>query len=104
MTTWMRCYWDEEDTWFFFEAGPDGWVTRQVELRGPASVPVAAAAETEWQHARDTGRLGEYESRFGSTAEAPVSTWEGHEPEQLTADEFEQVWEAARRHLAAGPR
>ncbi|MET8038472.1 hypothetical protein ABZT01_37200, partial [Streptomyces sp. NPDC005345] len=36
MTTWMRCYWDEEDVWFYFEVDVDGWVARQVELQGPA--------------------------------------------------------------------
>jgi hypothetical protein len=31
----MRCHWDEEDIWFYFEADAEGWVTRQVELQGP---------------------------------------------------------------------
>ncbi|MFF8387359.1 hypothetical protein ACF053_27465 [Streptomyces kanasensis] len=32
MTIWVRCYWDEEDTWFYFEVDAEGWVIRQVEL------------------------------------------------------------------------
>ncbi|MGW7460135.1 hypothetical protein [Streptomyces sp. NPDC054797] len=103
MTTWMRCYWDEEDIWFYFEVDVDSWVTRQIELQGPELRPIAAASLDEWQHAHDTGRLVEYDDRFGITAELPVSEWEGHEPEQLTCDEFEEVWDAARRQIAARP-
>ncbi|MFE3653320.1 hypothetical protein ACFXO2_36995 [Streptomyces sp. NPDC059152] len=35
MTTWVRCYWDEEDTWFYFGVDAAGWEIRQVELEGP---------------------------------------------------------------------
>lgn len=85
----MRCYWDEEDVWFYFEVDAGGWVTRQVELEGPELTPTAAAS------------LDEYDSRFGFTAELPVSEWEGHDPEQLTLEEFEEVWGAARRRIAS---
>ncbi|GAA2120393.1 hypothetical protein [Streptomyces synnematoformans] len=37
----------------------------------------------------------------GLTAELPVPEWEGHHPEQLTADDFEKVWSTARRQIAA---
>ncbi|MFD4483271.1 hypothetical protein ACFWPU_45205 [Streptomyces sp. NPDC058471] len=104
MTTWMRCYWDEEDIWFYFEVGAEGWVTRQIELQGSALTPIAAAALDEWQRAQDAGRLDEYDSRFGLTAELPVSEWEGHDPEELTSDQFEEVWGMARRHIAALPQ
>ncbi|MFE9468831.1 hypothetical protein ACFYNW_35430 [Streptomyces virginiae] len=99
----MRCYWDEEDVWFYFEVDAEGWVTRQIELEGPALTPIAAASLTEWQRASDTGRLDEYDSRFGVTAELPVSEWEGHDPEQLTADVFEEVWDSARWQITAQP-
>ncbi|MFJ4920529.1 hypothetical protein [Streptomyces sp. NPDC088725] len=89
MTTWMRCYWDEEDVWFYFEVDGEGWVTRQVELQGPERTPVAAAS------------LDEPDDRFGFTSEAPVSEWEGHDPGQLPSDTFEEVWGAARRQIAA---
>lgn len=65
VTTWMRCYWDEEDVWFYFEVDAEGWVTRQVELQGPEQTPVAAASLDEWQQAHYAGRLDEYDSRFG---------------------------------------
>ncbi|HEY9326798.1 MAG TPA: hypothetical protein VIS09_00940 [Streptomyces sp.] len=103
MTTWMRCYWDEEDTWFYFEVDAEGWVIRQVELEGPELIPIAAACLAEWQRARDAGRLGDYDSRFGITAELPVSEWEGHDPEQLTFEEFEDVWGPARQQIASRP-
>lgn len=103
VTTWMRCYWDEEDVWFYFEVDVDGWVARQVELQGPALRPIAAACLAEWQQAHGSGRLDEYDSRFGITAEQPVSEWEGHEPEQLTCEEFEEIWQAARRQIASQP-
>ncbi|WP_312876717.1 hypothetical protein [Streptomyces bohaiensis] len=103
MTTWMRCHWDEEDTWFNFEVDAEGCVTRQAELEGPELIPVAAASLAEWQRARDAGRLGDYDSSFGITAELPVSEWEGHEPEQLTFEEFEDVWGPARQRIASRP-
>ncbi|MFJ2745829.1 hypothetical protein ACIO3O_39925 [Streptomyces sp. NPDC087440] len=99
----MRCYWDEDDTWFYFEVDASGWVTRQVELEGPQRVPVAAASLAEWQRAQDAGQLDQYDGRFGITAEIPVSEWEGHHPEPLTREEFENVWEPARRHIADPP-
>jgi hypothetical protein len=43
----MRCYWDEEDIWFYFEVDADGWVTRQIELQGSELTPIAAASLDE---------------------------------------------------------
>lgn len=102
VTTWMRCYWDEEDTWFYFEVDGEGWVIRQVELEGPELIPGVAASLAEWQLAFDAGRLDEI-SRFGITAELPVSEWAGHVPEQLAFEEFEEVWGTARRQIASRP-
>ncbi|MFF9179066.1 hypothetical protein [Streptomyces sp. NPDC014793] len=100
----MRCYWDEEDVWFYFELDAEGWVTRQVELQGPASTPIAAASLEEWQRAQNVGHQGDYDIRFGVTAELPVSEWEGHAPEQVSSEEFEAVWGRARRLIASRPR
>lgn len=55
------------------------------------------------QQAHDAGLLDEYDNRFGITAELPVSEWEGHDPEQLTSEEFEEVWDTARRQISARP-
>ncbi|MFE0422079.1 hypothetical protein [Streptomyces sp. NPDC058953] len=97
----MRCYWDEEDVWYYFEVDADGWVVRQVEFAGPGLTPIAAASLAEWQQAYDAGRVDKYDSRFGITAEAPVSEWEGHDPEELTSEEFEKVWDSARRQITS---
>ena len=99
MTKWLRCYWDEEDIWFYFELDADGQVTRQVELQEPELTPLAAASLEEWQHAQETSRLAEYEANYGLTAELPFQEWEGHEPQGLSADEFEGVWAAAREQI-----
>ena len=89
VTRWFRSYWDEEDTWFYFEVGDNDWVRRQVELEGPDRRPVvAASAEND-----DAG--------YGFTAESPVTDWEGHVEEPLTFEEFKDAWAAARRHLTA---
>ncbi|WP_327309109.1 hypothetical protein OG730_00245 [Streptomyces sp. NBC_01298] len=99
----MRCCWDEQDTWSYFEVDAEGWVTRQIELEGPELIQIAAASLAEWQQARDTGSLDEYDNRFGITAELPVPEWEGHDPEELTSDQFEEVWDSARRQITARP-
>ncbi|MFB6980294.1 hypothetical protein [Streptomyces scopuliridis] len=104
MTTWMRCYWDEEAVWFYFEVDAEGWVTRQIELEGPALTATAVASFDEWQQAHAAGQPAEYDSRFGITAELPVSEWEGQDPEQLTSEEFEEVRGPARWQIASRPR
>ncbi|OIJ85132.1 hypothetical protein BIV25_44865 [Streptomyces sp. MUSC 14] len=99
MTTWVRCFWDEEAVWFYFELDTDGYVIRQVELQEPGNKVLAAASLAEWQGAERNGRSAEYESVYGLTAELPVSEWEGHDPQSLSADEFEIVWSTARGEL-----
>ncbi|RVU20947.1 hypothetical protein EOT10_26860 [Streptomyces antnestii] len=69
----------------------EGWVTWQIELQGPVLTPITAAALDKWQRAQDAGPLDEYDSRFGITAELPVSEWEDHAPEELTSHQFEEV-------------
>lgn len=96
----MRCYWDEEAIWFYFEVDGDDWVTRQIELQGSELTPIAAASLDEWQCAQQAGDLAEYERKFGVTAGLPVSQWEGYEADQVTSREFEDVWDAARREIA----
>ncbi|WP_327235267.1 hypothetical protein OG349_16185 [Streptomyces sp. NBC_01317] len=87
VSRWFRSWWEEEDTWFYFEVGGDGWVSRQVELEGPAQRPVAAAS------------AGDDDARYGFTAELPVTEWEGHVEVPMNLQEFEEVWNAARQHL-----
>ncbi|MBW8705143.1 hypothetical protein MBT84_36655 [Streptomyces sp. MBT84] len=99
MTRWLRCFWGEETVWFYFELDTDGYVIRQVELQELGSKALAAASLAEWQEAQRDGRLAEYESVYGLTAEPPIAEWEGHNPQWLSANEFEIVWSTARREL-----
>nr|WP_307680128.1 hypothetical protein [Streptomyces sp. V4I2] len=85
--------WGKTNVCFYFEVNAEGWVTRQIEFQGPELTPIAAASLDEWQQAHDAGLLDEYDNRFGITAELPVPEWEGHDPEQLTPEEFEEVWD-----------
>lgn len=89
VTRWFRSYWDEEDTWFYFEVSDDGWVNRQVELEGPALRPIVAASTED------------DDARYSFTAESPVTDWEGYVEEPLTLQNFEEIWAEARRHLTA---
>ena len=99
MTQWLRCCWDEEDTWFYLEADDDGWISRQVEVHGTDRKPIAAASLTEWRQAQHAGQLREYEKRYGRTADQPITTWDGWDPEDLTEAEFDRIWEEARRAI-----
>ncbi|MEY2233088.1 hypothetical protein, partial [Streptomyces sp. BF23-30] len=94
---WVRCFWDEEAS--RFELDSYGYVIRQVELQEPGSRALTAASLAEWQEAGRDGRSAAYESVYGLTAEPPISEWEGHDPRQLSADEFEIVWSTARQEL-----
>lgn len=98
-TRWIRCFWEEDSIWFSFELDTDGYVTRQVEVQEPGGSVLAAASLAEWNDARIAGRLAEYERAYGLTAEPPISEWEGHDPQPLSASEFESVWTAARQHI-----
>lgn len=104
MTRWFRSHWAEEDTWFYCEVDDEGWVTRQAELQGPLQRPVAAASLAEWEAAQQAGTLADYEAAFGAAAEVPVQEWEAHEPQELTAAEFETVWRTARATCRARAR
>ncbi|MDQ3788663.1 MAG: hypothetical protein M3422_15645 [Actinomycetota bacterium] len=102
MARWVRSYWDEEDTWFVLELDSEGWVTRQVDLRGPTATPVTAASLSEWCRELDAGRIGEYQATYGVLTEKPIEPAELVEFEEISAAEFERVWQHARRVLGAG--
>ena len=104
MTRWVSCFWDEESIWFFFELDDDGVVTRQIELREPGGEVLAAASLAEWRRAHDAGALSEYEAVYGRTAELPYPEWEGHDPQWLTAGQFETAWAAARHQIQVRSR
>lgn len=99
---WLRSYWGEEDETFYFEADEDGWVLRQIVLRGPEQTPTAAAALAEWPDpARDQGAAVQaYEAKYGGLAEHPITLWDEDFPhDEIDRAEFDAVWRRARAHL-----
>ncbi len=54
MTTWVRCLWDEEDVWFYFELDADGYVIRQIELQEPGSKALAVASLASGKKPKET--------------------------------------------------
>jgi hypothetical protein len=96
---WVRRFWDEEGVWFYFELDDDGWVTRQIELQDPDRIPIAAASLSEWFTELDAGRIQQYQARFGGVADKPIPAEEIGDYEPVPADAFEELWQAARRHL-----
>ncbi|MGW0664578.1 hypothetical protein [Streptodolium elevatio] len=99
----LRYYFDEEDTWFFYEVDSEGWTTRQVELEGPNRRAIAAASLAEFEHIRDTrgwDAAGVYTAKYGCTAEGQAGKeedWSADDrPEYISAEEFEAHWRSAR--------
>lgn len=100
---WLKYYWDEEDVLFFFEADEDGWVLRQVELRGPDRTPAVAASLAEWPDVDRDGltAVQAYEAKYGGLADQPIGEWDAGSPndEEIDRAEFEAEWHRARAHL-----
>ena len=99
---WLRSYWDEEDVTYFFEADEDGWVLRQIELRGPDKTPAVASALSEWTNAdRDgLGAVQAYEATYGALADKPITEWDAGFPHvEIGQPEFGDTWERARAYL-----
>ena len=98
---WIREYDADECVWNFIEVDDEGWVGRQVGLRGADRVPVTAAALNEVLNARDRGGIAAvqaYERRYGVVAEGNADDRDGAEGPvtEITARDFETVWAAAR--------
>jgi hypothetical protein len=99
---WLSSYWDEEDILFYLEADEDGVVLRQVELKGPSRTPIAAGSLAELPDARIVGSapIVEYEQRWGGITDQPIPEWDEDFPHaEITADEFEAVWQRAREAM-----
>lgn len=102
-TRWLKSSWHEEDVLFFFEADEDGWVLRQIELKGPDRTPTVAAALAELPDADRDGlaAVQAYEAKYGALADQPITEWdEGFPHVEVERTEFETVWQHARAHLA----
>jgi len=99
---WLRHYLDEEDVTYFFEIDDEGWVVRQVELRGGSQTPTVAAARAELPDANRDGlaAVQAYEAKYGVLAEQPMSKWDADfRHADVEPAEFEVIWNQARAHL-----
>ncbi|MFD0361484.1 hypothetical protein ACFQZZ_08495 [Nocardia sp. GCM10030253] len=115
MPRWFRVHAPEEDAWYWFEVGDDGWVLRQAVFVAALPVPVpdapvpiidgvvggasVAASADELVRVREMYGLPGvqfYEAVYGVLAEGPIGTAEG--AVDAARAEFEQVWNMALRH------
>ena len=103
---WLRAYWDEEDTTFYFEVDEDGWVLRQVEFSGADRTPTVAASLAEWPDAERDGlaAVQAYEARYGGIADQPLPPDQPPDAPHVIIDrvEFVEVWQRARTLLGDG--
>lgn len=106
MSRYLRYYFDEDDTWFYYEVASGGLTTRQVELEGPDRRAKVASSLAEFERLRDTegwGAVGVYVARYGCTAEGQAENeadWPPDDhPTYISAEEFEQQWRAARQAI-----
>ena len=92
---------------FFFEADEDGWVLRQVELRGPEKIPTVAAALAEWPDADHDGlaAVHAYEAKYGTLSETPITAWDDGFPNVgINQAEFEAVSGSVVAHISRRAR
>ncbi|MFF1409206.1 hypothetical protein ACFVX6_05305 [Streptomyces sp. NPDC058289] len=103
MASWIRTYYEDEDLWLYFEADDEGWVARQVEIRGKDSRPMTAASLEEVRYVRDHADLSamfRYDGQYGILAEGPLDGWRDQpEAAEISEEEFERLWADARRCL-----
>ncbi|MFE5029249.1 hypothetical protein ACFRAO_39650 [Streptomyces sp. NPDC056656] len=108
MTRWIRTYYDEDDTWSYFELDDEEWAVRQVDLRGPGRHSVTGASLSEVLATRDEAGLtamARYELRYGVLAEGSLDGWqEAQCAAEISAGEFERLWTAARKYLDVAAR
>ncbi|MFE6834994.1 hypothetical protein ACFVFI_09165 [Streptomyces sp. NPDC057705] len=105
MVMWIRTYDEALDLWQYFEGDDEGWVLRQVDLRGDDGTPMTAASLEEvlrYQERADIDTMSRYEQRYGLVAEGKLMGWEeAPRADAISAEEFERVWLDARLTLGA---
>ncbi|WDT54088.1 TniQ family protein [Streptomyces sp. G7(2002)] len=104
-TRWIRSYYDDLDTWSYFELDSEGWALRHVDLQGPTLKPVTAAALSEVLGIRDSGdrtAMAVYQHTYGILAEGSLDGWEETDcAAEITSTEFERVWGPAREAITS---
>ncbi|MEU9186827.1 hypothetical protein AB0D14_20215 [Streptomyces sp. NPDC048484] len=102
---WIRAYDGESDIWSYFELDDEEWALRHVDLQGLQRQPVTAASLAEVIEIRDRGDLAAmaaYERQYGVLAESALRGWqEADGAAEITRQEFESTWAAARETLDA---
>lgn len=105
VTTWIRTYDDESQIWSYLELDDEEWALRHVDLRGLQRQPVTAASLAEVIEIRDSGDLAamaSYERQYGVLTEGALHDWqEADGAAEITRQEFESTWAAARETLDA---
>lgn len=102
----VRSYWAGEDLDFFWEFNDAGFVQRHVEIERGTSRVRGAASLAEWNAAREARlpTVQRYSDHFGGIAEGPVHDWDpGWPREDLSPEEYEDVWIHARSSLPPWP-
>lgn len=103
-TRWIRSYYDDLDTWSYFELDSEGWALRHVDLQGSTLQPVTAAALSEVLDIRDRGdrtAMAVYQHKYGILAEGSLDGWqETDSAAEITATEFERIWASAREGIS----
>ncbi|WP_428936549.1 hypothetical protein [Streptomyces sp. ACT015] len=102
---WICAYDGESDVWSYFELDDEEWALRHVDVQGLQRRPVTAASLAEVVEIRDGGDLSAmaaYERQFGVLAEGTLHGWqEADGAAEITRQEFESTWAAARETLDA---
>ncbi|WP_411083844.1 hypothetical protein [Streptomyces sp. cmx-18-6] len=102
---WIRAHDGESDVWSYFALDGEEWALRQVDLQGPQRRPVTAASPAEVIEIRDCGDLAvmaAYERQYGVLAEGALRGWqESDGAAEMTRQEFESTWAAARETIDA---
>jgi hypothetical protein len=104
VATYIRWYLADEDMWCYAELDERRWALRHVEQRERDDVFFVAASLAEELYARDEKgleALNAYHATYGSTPELPIDGFD-HRSATVAPDEFERIWQQARRAREAG--
>ncbi|GAB2843427.1 hypothetical protein GCM10022221_48290 [Actinocorallia aurea] len=101
---WMRDHWADDNLWRYFELDDEGFIQRQVELEGPDREANTACSMDEWEAALRDGSSDQYYETYGMVDEWSFTRGDHEDPQPSDKEEFESVWQQARRACEAGSR